>query len=184
MPREAQPGHRQPSVPVDRPDLLLLEVQGLGLLHRLGSPASQGLDLRLRWSYRPGLSSFYPEALRHQTELRVKAAEVHNELQARYWSTSYPIEAAVEVMRLVDSLNSRLPMKLHQNLLVLQSPEDEVVSAEATRQAFERVSAPRKQLIEIEDAEDPSNHVLAGDILAPGSTGRIAAVIVSFVAGR
>ncbi len=110
--------------------------------------------------------------------------KAHNERQARYWSTSYPIEAAVEVMRLVDSLNSRLPMKLHQNLLVLQSPEDEVVSAEATRQAFERVSAPRKQLIEIEDAEDPSNHVLAGDILAPGSTGRIAAVIVSFVAGR
>jgi alpha-beta hydrolase superfamily lysophospholipase len=110
--------------------------------------------------------------------------EAHNELQARYWSTSYPIEAAVEVMRLVDLLNSRLPMQLQQNLLVLQSPEDEVVSPEATRQAFERISAPNKQLIEIEDAEDPSSHVLAGDILAPGSTDRIAAAIVSFVTDR
>lgn len=109
--------------------------------------------------------------------------QAHNEQQARYWSTTYPIEAAVEVMRLVDLVNARLPVAIEQNLLVLQSPEDEVVSPQATRQAFERISAPRKQLIEIEDAEDPSNHVLAGDILAPGSTGRIAAAIVSFVAG-
>lgn len=109
--------------------------------------------------------------------------DAHNELQARYWSTSYPIEAAVEVMRLVDLLNSRLPMQLEQNLLVLQSPQDKVVSAQATRQAFERISAPRKRFIEIEDAEDPSHHVLAGDILAPNSTGRIAAAIVNFVAG-
>jgi alpha-beta hydrolase superfamily lysophospholipase len=110
--------------------------------------------------------------------------EAHNELQARYWSTSYPIEAAVEVMRLVDALNARLPLELHQNLLVLQSPDDEVVSPQATWQAFERISAPRKQLIEIENAEDPSKHVLAGDILAPGSTESVAAAIVTFVAGR
>jgi len=107
--------------------------------------------------------------------------EAHNELQARYWSTSYPIEAAVEVMRLVDALNAWLPMKLHQNLLVLQSPDDQVVSPKATRQAFEQISAPRKQLIKIEDAEDPSRHVLAGDILAPESTSRIAATIIDFV---
>lgn len=107
--------------------------------------------------------------------------EAHNEQQERYWSTSYPIEAAVEVMRLVDLLNSGLPMQLRQNLLVLQSPEDKVVSAEATRHAFARIRAPRKQFIEIEDAEDPSHHVLAGDILAPNSTGRIAAAIVDFV---
>ncbi len=110
--------------------------------------------------------------------------EAHNEQQARYWSTSYPIEAAVEVMRLVDMLNERLPMQLAQNLLVLLSPEDEVVSPEATKQAFENIHAPRKALIEIEDAEDPSNHVLAGDILSPGSTDDIAALIVEFVQRR
>ena len=91
-------------------------------------------------------------------------------------------QAAVEVMRLVDLLNSRLPMRVEQNLLVLQSPTDKVVSADATRQAFERITAPRKRFIEIEDAEDPSHHVLAGDILAPNSTIEIAAAIVSFVA--
>ena len=110
--------------------------------------------------------------------------EAHNEQQARYWSTSYPIEAAVEVMRLVDLLDSRLPMQLQQKLLVLLSPDDEVVSPEATKHAFERISAPHKALIEVEDAGDPSNHVLAGDILSPGSTEDITALIVEFVRRR
>ena len=110
--------------------------------------------------------------------------EAHNEQQERYWSTSYPIDAAVEVMRLVDLLNSRLPMDLRQNLLVLLSPDDAVVSSAATKQAFARIGAPRKTLIEIEDAADPSNHVLAGDILSPQSTDDVAAAIVAFVLNR
>ena len=87
-------------------------------------------------------------------------------------------------MRLVDLLNSRLPMQLEQNLLVLLSPDDTVVSPEATKQAFARIGAPRKTLVEIEDAGDPSNHVLAGDILSPSSTDDVAALIVEFVLRR
>ena len=108
----------------------------------------------------------------------------HNEQQARYWSTSYPIEAAIEVMRLVDMLNARLPLQLQQNLLVLLSPNDTVVSPAATKQAYEHIGAPHKALMEIEDAGDPSNHVLAGDILSPDSTDAVAALIVDFVRRR
>ena len=110
--------------------------------------------------------------------------EAHNEQQARYWTTSYPIEAAIEVMRLVDMLNKRLPMRLEQNLLVLLSPRDTVVSPAATKQAYGRIDASRKALVEIEDAGDPSNHVLAGDILSPDSTDEVAAMIVDFVLRR
>lgn len=110
--------------------------------------------------------------------------EAHNEQQERYWTTSYPIDAAVEVMRLVDLLSSGLPMQLEQNLLVLLSPDDTVVSPAATKQAFAQIEAPRKKLVEIEDAGDPSNHVLAGDILSPSSTDDVAALIVDFVLAR
>jgi alpha-beta hydrolase superfamily lysophospholipase len=110
--------------------------------------------------------------------------EAHNERQARYWSTHYPIEAAVEVMRLVDMLNARLPMPLEQNLLVLLSPRDTVVAPAATKRAYEHIDAPRKALIEIHDAGDPSNHVLAGDILSPDSTDEVAATIADFVLRR
>ena len=68
-----------------------------------------------------------------------------------------------------------------RNLLVLLSPRDKVVSPAATKQAFERIEAPQKALIEIEDSGDPSNHVLAGDILAPESTSRVAAIIIDFI---
>ena len=140
------------------------------------SPNLQPRDGNARWLTRPA-GPLIAKFIAGDT----RSWEAHNELQARYWSTSYPIEAAVEVMRLVDALNAGLPMKLRQNLLVLQSPDDQVVSPKATRQAFEQISAPRKQLIKIEDAEDPSRHVLAGDILAPESTSRIAATIIDFV---
>jgi len=143
------------------------------------SPNLQPRDGKANWLTRPA-GPLIAKLVAGDT----RSWEAHNEQQARYWSTSYPIEAAVEVMRLVDLLNSRLPMQLEQNLLVLQSPEDEVVSPEATRQAFEQIAAPRKQYIEIETAEDPSNHVLAGDILSPGSTADVAATIVGFVLDR
>ncbi len=140
------------------------------------SPNLQPRDSKARWLTRPA-GPLIARFIAGDT----RSWEAHNELQARYWSTTYPIEAAVEVMRLVDALNAGLPMELHQNLLVLQSPEDQVVSPEATRQAFEQISAARKRLIEIEDAEDPSRHVLAGDILAPESTARITATIIDFI---
>ena len=87
-------------------------------------------------------------------------------------------------MRLIDMLNARLPLQLQQNLLVLLSPNDTVVSPAATKQAYEQIDAPHKALIEIEDAGDPSNHVLAGDILSPDSTDAVAAMIVDFVRRR
>lgn len=104
----------------------------------------------------------------------------HNDQQARYWSTSYPTEAVVEVMRLVDFAQSRLPMRVTQNVLILLSPEDKVVSPDATRVAFGRIESPHKRLIEIE-TQDPSNHVLAGDILSPGTTDDVAATIINFI---
>lgn len=105
----------------------------------------------------------------------------HNEQQALYWTTSYPTAAVVEVMRLVNRARSQLTRPINQDLLVLLSPEDEVVSPEASRRAYDAIEAPRKKLVEIA-AEDPSSHVLAGDILSPGTTAEVAALIAGFIA--
>jgi len=143
------------------------------------SPNLQPSDAKAAWLTRPA-GPLIARLLAGDT----RSWEAHNEQQERYWSTSYPIEAAIEVMRLVDLLNARLPMALQQNLLVLLSPDDTVVSPEATRQAYARISAPRKMMLEIKDAGDPSNHVLAGDILSPAKTDQVAATIVDFVLRR
>ena len=143
------------------------------------SPNLQPSDGKAAWLTRPA-GPLIARLIAGDT----RSWEAHNEQQERYWSTTYPIEAAVEMMRLVDMLNERLPLQLEQNVLVLLSPDDEVVSPEATKQAFEQIGAPHKALVEIVDPGDPSNHVLAGDILSPGSTDDITALIVDFVRRR
>lgn len=107
--------------------------------------------------------------------------EPRNEMQARYWSTCYPTAAGIEVMRLVDYANRQLPAEISQRLLVFYSNDDKVVSAEAIRGAFDAIESPRKQLVEVPDAADTSKHVLAGDILSPNTTQRIADTITEFI---
>lgn len=117
---------------------------------------------------------------------RLLAGDTHsfepiNEQQARFWTTSYPIDAAVEMMRLVDYAQSILPLELEADLLVIYSRADEVVSPAATLAATARITATRQQLIEVTRSGDPSHHVLAGDILSPATTDEIVAEIVGFV---
>lgn len=107
--------------------------------------------------------------------------EPHNALQARFWSTCYPTSTLVEVMRLVDLVGGRLPDHIGQRLLVFYSRNDRVVSPDAIRDAYTAVQAPSKALIDVTDAGDPSQHVLAGDILSPGTTAAVAAQIVEFI---
>lgn len=107
--------------------------------------------------------------------------KAHNAEQELFWSTSYPIAATVEVMRLVDRANSPASRQFSQNILMLYSPDDNVVSTEASLQAFERLNAPRKQAIAVSGAEDPSHHVLAGRILSPNKNDAVAAIIVEFL---
>lgn len=140
------------------------------------SPNIEPRDSTAKWATRPGGSLI----------ARIVAGETrswtpHNALQERYWSTSYPTNAAIEMMRLVELTQSKIPLTIHPNLLVVVSPDDKVVSPAATKSAFERITAPRKLLVEVSGSQDPSNHVLAGDILAPKSTASIAAIVVDFI---
>lgn len=141
------------------------------------SPNIEHRDRAAGWLTRPG-GPLLARLLVGET----RTWTAHNDAQAKYWTTSYPVEAVIEVMRLVDYTRSQLPLDLDQGLLVFVSPEDTVVSPDATRQAFAGISAARKQLVEVRTAEDPGRHVLAGDILSPGTTDELAGMIVAFVA--
>lgn len=112
---------------------------------------------------------------------RERCWNARNELQERFWSTCYPTTALIEVMRLVDRAKKMLPRAISQRLLVLYSGGDQVVSPEAIRESFALIDAPHKKLIEVQDSGDPSQHVLAGDIMSPQTTDDIAATIVDFI---
>lgn len=107
--------------------------------------------------------------------------EPYNEAQGRYWSTSYPMSAAVEMMRLVDLANRRLPATIEQRLLLFYSPDDAVISPAAAVTVYEGTDAPQKALLEIRDPGDPSHHVLAGDVLSASKTEQVVAQIVAFI---
>ena len=112
--------------------------------------------------------------------------EPANELQARYWTTTYPVDSVVEVMRLVDLANDQLPLDLGQTVLTLYSTRDEVVSPLATEAALELIDSPNKRTIDLGEVGDRKNHVLAGDILSPKSTDEVVRHVVEFIrdAGR
>ena len=109
--------------------------------------------------------------------------EPGNELQGRYWSTSYPMDALVQMMRLVKYVRNKLPMRIEQSLLTIYSPEDQVVDPDWITRAFEETDSPRKKLIPISGAGDPGNHVLAGDIMAPKNNEPVADHVIQFVTG-
>ena len=140
------------------------------------SPNFAPKDPSARWITRPG----GPILLRGLVG-ETRSWQARNEEQERYWSTSYPSAIIVEVMRLVDLANGNLPLKIDQSVLTLLSPNDQVVSPQATLAALQQLEAPRAQIIEFDDVGDPSNHVLAGDILSPGNTDEVVARIVEFV---
>ena len=103
-----------------------------------------------------------------------------NELQARYWTTSYPTDALIEMMRLVKYVRGKLPMQLPQSLLVIYSPADMVVDTGRITAAYELMLSPRKRLVKIDGSSDPSNHVLAGDIMSPENNQPISDHIIRF----
>jgi esterase/lipase len=65
-------------------------------------------------------------------------------------------------------------------VLLLYSPADAVVDARATERLFPRLGSGRRELVALE-SEDPSHHVIAGDIISPGSTDRAVAEILRFL---
>jgi len=64
---------------------------------------------------------------------------------------------------------------------MIYSPRDQVIDPSAVQEAFAAWGASQKQLLAYEHSSDPSQHVLAGDIVSPGSTAELAAIISEFL---
>jgi esterase/lipase len=107
-----------------------------------------------------------------------------NAEQARYWTYSYPTEALLPMMGLVDLVRDGDLEAVNRPVLVIYSPNDQVVSPQAIEETFARFGSPEKEIISVAESQDPSNHVLAGNILAPDDTATIAEIILSFLAAE
>ncbi len=106
---------------------------------------------------------------------------IANEQQARYWTTSYPSRAVVDMMRLVRLIRRTDLGAVTIPTLVLYSRHDRIVDATAIERRFLSIGSARKELVEITNADDAKQHVLAGDILSPTATATVSEHILKFV---
>lgn len=107
--------------------------------------------------------------------------QARNPEQAKYWTTTYPMQAVAEMMGLVklleavDLRNIRIPVQ------VVFSPQDRVIDAGEIRRRFPQIGAKYKELVVWNQSQDVAFHVLVGDILNPQNTQPIAQRILQFL---
>ena len=107
--------------------------------------------------------------------------QAQNPAQAKYWTTSYPSAALVEMQRVVDRARSRLGEAVEQPILIVYSRADRVVSPTAIETAAAALRSPRVEVFEVTDTDDAYAHVLVGDILSPRTTADVTQRILDFV---
>jgi esterase/lipase len=110
--------------------------------------------------------------------------EPRNAEQGRHWTTSYPSPVLLQLAALVAHV-SRLPLEtIAVPTLTFYAPGDKVIDVSRMLAAHDRVaraSGARKELVVVGDSDDPLQHTLAGDILSPSTTSRVAEAIGAFL---
>jgi len=107
--------------------------------------------------------------------------ETHSEAHARHWTACHPTRALLPMMAIVDHVRNADLGRLTLPVFVVSIPDDQVVDAEETALAFERIGSSRKEIFLLRDSEDPDRHLPAGDILSPGSTALVRDRILAFL---
>jgi esterase/lipase len=103
----------------------------------------------------------------------------HNNLHARYWTTTYPTSALFTMTALVRMANTLDFASINVPTLFVYSDNDKVVDVERTKYIYEELFPRLKRdRIEVSSSGDPLNHILAGDALSPDNTKPLADEIV------
>lgn len=110
--------------------------------------------------------------------------EPSSEAHGRYWTLHYPTKALLPMMGLVKLVGQTELSRIIRPVLVIYSPQDEVIDPRRVETTFARMSRADKQIIPVTRDEGESNHVLAGDITAPDKTDEIMQMILDFIRPR
>ncbi len=107
-----------------------------------------------------------------------------NAEHARYWTTQYPTTALFPMAALVRAAKTLDLSVAKAPLMVIYSPQDQVVDAAKTLAAVKVWGADvRLEAREMAKGDDPYSHVIAGDILSPGQTAQTVALILDWAKG-
>lgn len=115
---------------------------------------------------------------------RERCFEPQNEDHARFWTTCYPTVALMPMAALAEHAAQADYAGVDLPAMFVFSPNDMVVSPDATRKVAARWGGP----VQIEEVivgpdDDPYSHVIAGDIVSPGMTGKVTDLVLNWVRG-
>lgn len=103
-----------------------------------------------------------------------------NDRHAQFWTYRYPSAALLPMMGTVKIARESNLASVKQPLLMLYSKQDIIVNQEEIQESFAAFGSEPKELLTV-TTEHKWGHVLAGDILSPGTTEPLAQTIVEFL---
>lgn len=101
---------------------------------------------------------------------------------AENWTVSYPSLALLPMARLVEIVRGLDFASIKVPALFLTAPDDTLVDPTETASIAARWGAPHAE-ISVPDSADPQKHILAGEIVSPATTDRLAGQIADWIAG-
>lgn len=107
--------------------------------------------------------------------------EPANVEQGKYWTTSYPIKALLPMMALVDLVNKQDFSSIKAPNLWIYSPHDQVLDTTLIAKHFPALGSTTKKLVALKVKNKYSNHILAGDIVAPENTATLYKHVLDFL---
>lgn len=111
-----------------------------------------------------------------------RSFEPANEGQAKGWTTSYPSKAVFPMATLLKTLEGLNYSNIEQPALFIYSNKDMVVVPKNTKDVIAKWGGA-KTVLEVDNSTDSHNHVIAGDILSPSTTGKVSTAIIDWVRG-
>ena len=105
-----------------------------------------------------------------------------SEEHEKYWYCRYPTLGLIPMMKLVKQVRNLDASKMKVPLLVLLSEKDSVVFSWRTRRFFMKLPADaQKKMIWVKDTQDPSHHVLVGNVFSPDNVQWFVDAVLDFV---
>lgn len=110
--------------------------------------------------------------------------EPAHEGQASHWTYCYPVEALLPLMALAEHVRTADLSAADVPVLVAYSTQDLVVSTEELLRVIGGLDPALVDTLVVDDSGDPGQHVLAGDLMSPGTNAGVTKAVVRFLMER
>jgi hypothetical protein len=105
-----------------------------------------------------------------------------NENNKKYWTMTYPTNALIPMVRLVNEVNNKDFSNVNKPALFYFSMEDKVVNPQKIKKFISGWGGKRTiTIVKLSKDDDKYSHVLAGSIISPNQTQQARKTMVNWI---